>query len=321
MKKIFLLFLSMLLLSLSSSFVLAQSTYNFPTWEEMKKIGITNTVPTYWATDYNSESYKLSMASGAYKRSEKDLILDVKSQFIDKENGKPNSRIYSSLLTIPNYYQMNAIERYEVFNQLKLPLFIALPITTEITSSSQKYTFTDDMERLSQFKDVENHWSKPYLYYFTHHQIMNGYPDRTMKPDQEVTRGEFFKILAISFFVIDESEAVNQHWAEKYMLTLKEKGMLGTDYTVEQLDQPVNRGEVAKILGEYLLKQEVEWIDSSIIFPDVEQEQIKQVIPVLSAKGIISGYPDGNFYSEKTVTRAELAKMIYRTLWSKVGIT
>ncbi|MFD1929318.1 S8 family serine peptidase [Sporosarcina siberiensis] len=52
-----------------------------------------------------------------------------------------------------------------------------------------------------------------------------------------------------------------------------------------------------------------------IAFPDLEPNSwSEQAIMTLYKEGIISGYPDGNFYPSKQITRAEAITMISRTL-------
>ncbi|MGI6751856.1 MAG: S-layer homology domain-containing protein [Anaerovoracaceae bacterium] len=45
-------------------------------------------------------------------------------------------------------------------------------------------------------------------------------------------------------------------------------------------------------------------------YPDVKDTNAEGAVAVLSALGVINGYPDGTFKPEKTVTRAEMAKLI-----------
>lgn len=68
----------------------------------------------------------------------------------------------------------------------------------------------------------------------------------------------------------------------------------------------VTRGEAAKMFYSLLLDQELE--EKS--FSDVpESKWYAQAVGVISALGIVSGYPDGTFRAEKFITRAEFVKM------------
>lgn len=46
------------------------------------------------------------------------------------------------------------------------------------------------------------------------------------------------------------------------------------------------------------------------VLPDTASHWARSYIMTLNSKGIISGYDDGNFYPDKTITRAEFSKMI-----------
>ena len=50
--------------------------------------------------------------------------------------------------------------------------------------------------------------------------------------------------------------------------------------------------------------------DNASNMKDAAQIKNVEAVDVMVATGIIGGYPDGNYYPEKTVTRAEMAKMI-----------
>lgn len=49
-------------------------------------------------------------------------------------------------------------------------------------------------------------------------------------------------------------------------------------------------------------------------FQDIENNWAYPVILMLNFKGIINGFPDGNFYPERTLTRAEFVKMLFISL-------
>ena len=45
-----------------------------------------------------------------------------------------------------------------------------------------------------------------------------------------------------------------------------------------------------------------------------------EAVEVMSALGVINGYPDGTMKPNDTVTRAEMAKMISQSLWNVVAV-
>ena len=56
-------------------------------------------------------------------------------------------------------------------------------------------------------------------------------------------------------------------------------------------------------------------VNKDIIFPDVpENHWAYEYIHSLAAKGIVEGYPDGNFDGDRTMTRYEFATMLYKAM-------
>jgi hypothetical protein len=50
------------------------------------------------------------------------------------------------------------------------------------------------------------------------------------------------------------------------------------------------------------------------MFKDIEGHWAKAEIEAVAAKGLLTGYPDGNFHPDEPVTRAQLAVVVARLL-------
>lgn len=60
----------------------------------------------------------------------------------------------------------------------------------------------------------------------------------------------------------------------------------------------------------------------STLFPDVaENHWAYQYVTTLAKKGILEGYPDGEFKGDRMMTRYEFAAIVYRIVESGVGST
>lgn len=89
--------------------------------------------------------------------------------------------------------------------------------------------------------------------------IVAGYPDGSFKPDQAVTRAEFFKMVAMLYS--DTLNApitggifkdINGHWAEKYINLLQKLGIVKGDNGSARPNDNLTRGETAAVMNRIL---------------------------------------------------------------------
>ncbi len=74
-------------------------------------------------------------------------------------------------------------------------LSITKSIDTSIKQLSE-YKNYNHKSNLVVFKDFnKSYWATPYLDTALSHEILSGYPDKTVKPDNKITRGELFKMV------------------------------------------------------------------------------------------------------------------------------
>ncbi len=74
------------------------------------------------------------------------------------------------------------------------------------------------------------------------------------------------------------------------------------DYSPTRLQRDILREDLKQSLAKESLLQDIRWEDN------------KEEILYLVERGIISGYPDGNFRPQKTINRAEALKLIFESL-------
>lgn len=100
------------------------------------------------------------------------------------------------------------------------------------------------------------------------------------------------------------------HWAEDYIVSLFEKGIVaGKTETEFSPDTFVTRAEFAKLIAGALGLDLPN--DHTPVFKDVSQtDWYSPYVNAVFAAGIISGYEDGTFKPDKLVTRQEMAKML-----------
>lgn len=94
------------------------------------------------------------------------------------------------------------------------------------------------------FPDVSDEWFAPYVCTAKEEGIIEGYPDGTFRPDQEINFVEASKILSLAFGQdIDESGA---DWYEQYVRALENSNAIPLSF--ERLEQLVKRGEMAEMM-------------------------------------------------------------------------
>ena len=76
------------------------------------------------------------------------------------------------------------------------------------------------------FPDVQpEHWFYIYIETAKAQGWVNGYPDGTFKPGNEINRAEIAKVLTEAFN-LDSPEVADPRWYAKYVLTLNEQGLM-----------------------------------------------------------------------------------------------
>lgn len=191
----------------------------------------------------------------------------------------------------------------------------------------------------ASFSDVSSDaWYYDYVMECAKFEIVDGYSDGTFRPDVELKRGEFLKMLACS---IEDTYSTTKlkgvHWAEYYWNVLNELGVLdwkvsaSTDAsgglvetsrpifscTFAELEKPISRYEMAHLIDGVLFtvdgENTVELTDAADHIGDynVISLSYKSAVEQAYGKGILAGIDDkGSFGGDYTLTRAQAAKAI-----------
>ena len=142
---------------------------------------------------------------------------------------------------------------------------------------------------------------------------VKGYPDGRFKPNQVVTRAEAAQILG-QFIESNgkyklSKDMESNTWYTDNMAKLYGLNILtGSEDGKLRPQAGMKRAELAVIISKMLnLKPE------SAKFKDVKSNDwYSGYVGAVQAKGIISGYTDGSFGGDRTVTRAELITIVNR---------
>ena len=175
------------------------------------------------------------------------------------------------------------------------------------------FTFTD----LS-----ESHWAYYAVNILAENFILNGYLDGTFKPEANITRGEFAKIIVSATDTLDASAASSfsdvseDDWYYYYVSSAYKEGFITgyPDGTFRPNDN-ITRADICTIVSRSIGSPTTV---SGNLFSDDSAIPSYAKIPVyaLVRRGIINGMGDGAFAPTAYATRAQTAKIIYAAFFS-----
>jgi len=176
------------------------------------------------------------------------------------------------------------------------------------------------------FSDVsETHWAFEYISELVNDNVLSGYPDRKFRPNNNVTRAEFAKIMiSASGVQVTPSNTTSfedvstTDWYCPYIESAKEF-LTGFQYGGSAMYLP-NKSAIREDIAVALVK--LKGYDTSVadlgmlqtMFSDYNSisESAKRYVAVAVERGLVSGYEDGTFRGQKSITRAEAAALIWR---------
>ncbi len=174
------------------------------------------------------------------------------------------------------------------------------------------------MSAFAQFDDIDAEtlaWAGEAVEYLSANKVIDGYPDGTFRPEGNVTRAEFAKMLACAFNQ-EECDAYYEdtldHWAASYI-----RAACAAMYTGELFrpDDDATRADIAYAVAKAtnLKNTDVAVLDK---FSDASLVigEMKENVSAAVENSIIIGYEDNTLRPNASVTRAEAAVIIYRAL-------
>ena len=168
-----------------------------------------------------------------------------------------------------------------------------------------------------KFPDTYKHWAKDHIEYLAERGIVSGYEDGTFRPDENVTKAELI-IMACKAAQKAARDDYNMayedipEWVMPYIehfefVYYKDafKNLAVSD-TIFGADNAATRLEAAVIAG--AIRGEKRIGSKAPQYTDAGEIPTWAVDPIMISN--LSGYEDGSFRPNKTVTRAEAAVMI-----------
>ena len=155
--------------------------------------------------------------------------------------------------------------------------------------------------------------------------VVSGYEDGRFRPDDQITREQFVKLLITAFDLQDDSADCNyvdvnqEQWYYKYIASAKKIGLVnGESDTSFGIGKSITRQNMAELGYRILVYKniEVKQVNEAIKFNDaleIDEDALPAVSKIQQA-GIINGVGDGNFNPKGFATRAQACKIIYNIL-------
>ena len=186
---------------------------------------------------------------------------------------------------------------------------------------------TETTEEPVEFADIsQQFWARPYIQEVAQRGIVNGYPDRTFRPDNPVTRSEFAVFLDKTFELQSKQEAIAYqdvppiHWAQAEIQKATEGGFLtGDPETTFRPDDRLSRLEVLLALSQGLELQPPDRVEPVLQqnYEDVEAIPEKALSSVAAATQAGFVYRDGEarqLRPNEPATRAEVVALLHQAL-------
>ena len=154
------------------------------------------------------------------------------------------------------------------------------------------------------------------------HAYMRGYPDGTFKPNENMTRAEAAALFARinknfnenkNYMIFLPPDVDRTEWYANYLGFCLQKGFLtGYKDGTFRPSAYITRAEFSAAINKGFDFSTNE--NFQVILNDIEGHWAEEDIRELTKKGIVNGYPNGNFESDKHITRAEVTVIINKVL-------
>lgn len=182
----------------------------------------------------------------------------------------------------------------------------------------------DSNASASGFRDMtKSHWADNYVAELSQKGIINGYDDNTFRPNNNVTREEFVKMIITATGLYDENaecefdDVPNSAWSYKYLASAYKNDIVsGVTDTTFGVGMYITRQDVAVIAARILtrLGKTATVGDTTLTDIDTVTNYAQDSVKLLNSMGIINGFDDGSFMPHNALTRAEAAAIISKLI-------
>ncbi|MFC5531060.1 S8 family serine peptidase [Cohnella yongneupensis] len=200
-----------------------------------------------------------------------------------------------------------------------------MSIEADRAEPNQAYHFIMQAEATQDpFSDLTGYrWASPSIQSLVKAGWVNGYPDGQFRPGASLSRGEAIATLVRAFDLKKPSATMRfqdiapRSWLYDPVVKADQAGWLAS-YTGGQL-QPateLTRAEAAKLFAT-ALKLDLPQRPKQVFKDIPAKDELAAIVEALKEGHWLSGYPDGNFKPDATITRAEWSVLLAKLLEHK----
>ena len=199
-----------------------------------------------------------------------------------------------------------------------LVCFILIVLTLLVSSVLAAVPFTDVNE---------SHWAYEYIDKMQILGVINGYPDGTFKPDDKVKTSEYMKMASMITWPKFNYQAPTDgsHWSIPYLKSLPyTTTVYGVYYDDARLEKVLTRGEAAILLSNgyqfyRIIHEKPITIDNDEAkyiskYSDIDENtdpKLRTALSICTQFELINGFEDSTFRPDESLTRAQVAKLMY----------
>ena len=180
----------------------------------------------------------------------------------------------------------------------------------------------------AKFTDTGDYWGKTYVDYLYTAGITTGYSDGSFKPNANISRAQF-SVMLYRYLKMDESRytdvvlpfadlAAIPEYALPAIRALYTEGIINGSKGQDGLlyfnpGASLTRAQAATMIGRTQAKG---YAAAELSFTDAGQipAYAQEFISTMVAQGVINGYQDGSFQPHKSITRGQMAKILYNLM-------
>ncbi len=191
------------------------------------------------------------------------------------------------------------------------------------TTTGVKDPVTDEKpyKALSEFTDAgDAAWAAPALQLMLDRNILNGYEDDTIRPNNSATRQEVAKMLVQGLSEVNSKATTSfadvpaGEWYYTYVATAAQEGIImGIGNNLFGTGALITREDLATLMYRYLVNEGIA-LDTTKnrVFTDDAyiSDYAVDAVYALTNAGIINGYMDGSVNPKGNATRAEIAQVL-----------